>query len=53
MQFKGNGRVWNPEANKPLDTFVDGVYETEDEGIIEKLKSVGYEAEPEPKKKKK
>lgn len=43
--------VWDAETGKALCTFVDGVFETEDATVIEKLVALGYEHDgdlPEP-----
>jgi hypothetical protein len=45
--------VWDATENKNLCAFVDGVFETEDKAVIEKLIALGYESEliegePEP-----
>ncbi|MGF9714988.1 hypothetical protein [Paenibacillus naphthalenovorans] len=37
--------IWDKDKNCELCTFIDGVYETEDEYIIEKLCELGYEYE--------
>lgn len=37
MLFKGKGTIWNPQKNKPLCKFVDGIFETDDKYIIDKL----------------
>lgn len=39
--IESNLTVWDAETGKGL-TFVDGVYETEDERIIKLLKKLGY-----------
>jgi len=47
MKFKGNGSVWDAESNSGLVTFVNGVFETNDEAIIKKLKDSGFIEEDE------
>jgi len=42
MKFYGNGVVWDPNQNKPLCTFVDGEFETDDAEAIAILKNNGY-----------
>ena len=42
--------VWDAENKKPLLTFKNGVFETEDEAIAEKAKALGYEVTGEAKK---
>lgn len=50
---KKNGVVWDGENNRPLATFKDGVFRTEDQSVAEKLKALGFAvegdfAEPDP-----
>lgn len=45
--------VWDAVDEKPLCTFVNGAFETEDATVIKKLMTLGYESEliegePEP-----
>ena len=34
--------VWDPETDRPLVTFIDGLFETDDPDIIERLRILGY-----------
>lgn len=43
MIFYGNGVVWDPKNSRKLMKFVNGMFETEDEHIIEQLTKAGYE----------
>lgn len=43
VTFKGNGIVWDSKKNKLLCKFEDGIFTTEDERIIDILKSLNYE----------
>lgn len=50
MKFKGTGIVWDAQKNKELCRFTktglrQGVFETQDKKLIEKLKKLGYEFE--------
>ena len=46
MKFYGRGVVWNPNENKALCEFSkSGILETEDEGIIDALKKMGFKTE--------
>lgn len=42
MKFYGNGLVWDKVKSKPLCRFVDGVFETKDTIMAQKLVSLGY-----------
>ena len=35
--------IWDPTANRPLCRFTNGKLETNDEALVEKLKSMGHE----------
>jgi signal recognition particle subunit SEC65 len=51
MKFKGKSsepnrvkeNVWNPKTNKVVAIIENGIYETENEDIIEQLKELNYE----------
>lgn len=46
MRFNGHGMVWDPETDSMLCRFnKDGVLDTEDEKVINKLVSLGYPCE--------
>lgn len=42
MKFKGNGSVWDSKNNTVLCSFVDGVFETNNEAVIKDLKEKGF-----------
>jgi hypothetical protein len=42
MKFYGSGVVWDSFTQKRLCRFVDGVYDTEDSTIINRLVALGY-----------
>jgi Holliday junction resolvasome RuvABC DNA-binding subunit len=42
MKFYGNGIVWNSARNCKLCKFEDGVFVTDDEGVINALIKLGY-----------
>ena len=42
MKFRGNGTIWDKDANKPLVEFTGGIVETNDEHVISILKKNGY-----------
>jgi len=48
-KYKGTGTVWDAENNKALVRFEDGVYQTDDAGIIDKMNALGYKDIEEPK----
>lgn len=53
MRFYQGGRpavIWNPETKKPDVEFNQGVFETEDERLIELLRSKGYLTQMEQEK---
>lgn len=39
---KTSNIIWNSDKNCPLCKFINGVYETKDKSIAEKLKKMGY-----------
>lgn len=39
--------VWDASTNRPLCKFVKGVFETNDEAVVSKLKAMGYAVEGE------
>lgn len=43
MVFKGNGVVWDAEKGRALCRFENGVLETNDSRVIDKLIDLGYE----------
>lgn len=45
MIFKGYGTVWDGEHNKPLCSFSDGKFETNDLEVARKLVDAGYKYE--------
>ena len=47
MKFYGTGSVWDGAKNKNLCSFVNGIYETEDQAIISKLVEIGFKYEGE------
>jgi predicted RNase H-like nuclease (RuvC/YqgF family) len=47
MKFFGTGDVWDAQKDKVMCTFVNGVYETEDEREIQKLVEIGFKYEGE------
>ena len=42
MKFYGNGVVWNTDTDSALCKFIDGEFETNDEYVIDRLKTKGY-----------
>ncbi|WP_307894062.1 hypothetical protein [Bacillus swezeyi] len=42
---KPNLIVWDKEKDKPLAAFKNGVFETEEQTVVKKLKTHGYEGE--------
>lgn len=48
-KYNGTGVVWDVEYNKALARFEDGVFQTDDAGIIDKMNSLGYKDIEEPK----
>jgi hypothetical protein len=49
MKFVGAGIVWNPETNKMLGKFEDGILETTDKKEQKILKEVGFKESKEEK----
>jgi hypothetical protein len=47
MKFKVNGLVWDKERDKLLCQGVDGIVDTEDNEVVNKLIDLGYECSEE------
>ena len=45
MRFYGNGVVWNAEEDRRLCKFNNGVFNTTDQRVIDKLLSLGYKSD--------
>lgn len=52
VKGRGNTIVWDSENNKVLAHFKGGIFETEDEAVAKRLRSLGYDAVSEAEKKK-
>lgn len=47
IKGKENGVIWDANLNKPLIKFKNGIAETEDKKVADKLKEMGFDIEDE------